>query len=139
VQGESADEAVAFLHAAIQQLPDEYRMQYYARCLIAGSADVARALGDSLSQLIIVLEDAEPGLARRLVERRHHVYGIAGDARCPEHPMQTILCIGSSFIRLSDTGSPSPLGSGRESIGLAFHITRRAATSSSEDARGKAR
>jgi len=78
VQGESADEAVAFLHAAIQQLPDEDRMQYYARCLIAERADVARALGDSLSPLIIVLEDAEPGLARRLTERGHHAYVARG-------------------------------------------------------------
>jgi transcriptional regulator with XRE-family HTH domain len=78
VQGESADEAVAFLHAAIQQLPNEYRMQYCARCLIAGGDDVARALGDSLSPLIVVLEDAEPGLAQRLAERGHHVYVARG-------------------------------------------------------------
>jgi hypothetical protein len=91
VQAESADEAVALLHAAIQQLPDEYRMQYYAQCLIAGSADIARALGDSLSQLIIVLEDAEPGAARRLAERRHHVYV----ARGPDGGGGPTMCCGS--------------------------------------------
>jgi hypothetical protein len=66
-------------------------MQYYARCLIAGSADIARALGDSLSQLIIVLEDAEPGLARRLAERRHHVY-VAAD---PMEGVAPTMCCGS--------------------------------------------
>ena len=78
VQGESPDEAVAFLYAAIGQLPDEYRVQYYARCLISDAPDAARSLGDSLSPLIIVLEDPEPGLARVLAERGHHLFAAYG-------------------------------------------------------------
>jgi transcriptional regulator with XRE-family HTH domain len=78
VQGESPDEAVAFLYATIEQLPDEYRVQYYARSLIADAPHVGRALGESLSPLIIVLEDPEPGLARVLSERGHHVFAAYG-------------------------------------------------------------
>lgn len=78
VQGESPDEATAFLCAAIEQLPEEYRAEYHARCLIAGTPDAARALGDSVSHLIIVLDDPEPGLARLLAERGHHVFAAYG-------------------------------------------------------------
>jgi transcriptional regulator with XRE-family HTH domain len=89
VQGESPDEAAAFLYAAIEQLPEEYRVQYYAHCLIAGVPDAARALGDSVSPLIIVLEDPDPGLARRLAERGHHVFAAYGlDAGVAERVLQ---------------------------------------------------
>jgi len=89
VQGESPDEAAAFLYAAIEQLPEEYRVQYHARCLIAGVPDAARALGDSVSPLIIVLEDPDPGLARRLAERGHHVFAAYGlDAGVAERVLQ---------------------------------------------------
>jgi len=74
VQAEAADEAIAFFHAAIHQLPKDYHLQYYSRCLVANDVETARRLGDSLSPSIIVLQDAEPGVARRLVERGHHVY-----------------------------------------------------------------
>ncbi len=40
-------------------------------------------LGDSISPLILVVEDPDPGLARRLAERGHHVFvaqGPGGDA-----------------------------------------------------------
>jgi transcriptional regulator with XRE-family HTH domain len=78
VQAESSDEAVAFLHASIQQLPPDYRTQYEARVLVATAVDSARMLGDSLSPLIVVLNDAEPGVAHRLIERGHHVYAAYG-------------------------------------------------------------
>ncbi len=78
VQGETTEEAIAFLHAAIWQLPPEYSAPYAARCLIADAADAARVLGDSPSPLIIVLQDAEPGLVARLTQRGHHVYAVYG-------------------------------------------------------------
>lgn len=78
VQAELPDEAVALLYAAIGQLPEAYRTEHYTRCLIAEDAQVARTLGDSISPLVIVLEDAEPGLARRLTERGHHVFNARG-------------------------------------------------------------
>ena len=88
MQGESPDEAVAFLHAAIEQLPLDYRIQYHVRCLFATTTDAARTLSDSISPLIIVLDDAVPGLAQRLATQGHHVYiaygsdvGTMGDIR----------------------------------------------------------
>jgi len=74
IQAEAPDEAIAFLYAAIGQLPEPDRTAHYARSLIAGDAEAARKLGDSLSPLIIVLEDAEPGLAQRLASRGHHIF-----------------------------------------------------------------
>jgi len=41
IQGESTEEAIAFLYAAIRQLPPEYAAPYEARCLIADGADAA--------------------------------------------------------------------------------------------------
>ena len=74
VQGESTGEAIAFLHAAIQELPPEYSAHYDTRCLVADTAGAARALGDSSTPLIIVLEAGEAGLAARLARRGHYVY-----------------------------------------------------------------
>ena len=78
IQAEAPDEAIAFLYAAIGELPEPDRTAHYARSLIANDVEVARKLGDSLSPLIIVLEDAEPGLAQRLASRGHHVFIALG-------------------------------------------------------------
>jgi transcriptional regulator with XRE-family HTH domain len=78
VHGESPDEAVSFLFAALHRLPPDYRMPYLARCLIAREPDQARALGQSPAPLIIGLENANPGLARWLVGQGHHVYSVFG-------------------------------------------------------------
>lgn len=80
VQGNSIGEAIAFLHAATDQLPLEYRNNYQQRCLIAAGSDVARLLGDSPSPLILILEDIDVGLATKLVQRGHHVYFVYGSA-----------------------------------------------------------
>jgi transcriptional regulator with XRE-family HTH domain len=85
VQAESPDEAIAFLHAAIQELPQEYSAHYDARCLVADTAEAARALGDSSSPMIIVLEGGEAGLAARLAQRGHYVFLAYGsDIGTPE-------------------------------------------------------
>ncbi|HUN86138.1 MAG TPA: helix-turn-helix domain-containing protein [Terracidiphilus sp.] len=73
VQGDSVGEGVAFLYAAIDLLPDQYKKLYISRCLIASSPDAARALGSSPSPKVIVMEESEPGLASSLVEKGHHV------------------------------------------------------------------
>jgi transcriptional regulator with XRE-family HTH domain len=102
VQADTTDEAIAFLYAAIAELPPDHRLQYYARCLIATTADQARALGDSPSRLILVLDGADDGLANRLVQQGHHVYvahgsdlGTPGDvlrlSRPPLHAMESAL------------------------------------------------
>jgi hypothetical protein len=78
VQAEAPDEAIGFLYAAIDQLPEPHRTANLARCLVAADTEAARKLGDSLSPLIIVLEDAEPGLPQRLASRGHHVFVAHG-------------------------------------------------------------
>ncbi len=74
IQADSPDEAVAFLYAAIDLLPEPHRSFYLMRCLRAYNADAARALGASASPLIVILEASDPGLASRLTQKGHHVY-----------------------------------------------------------------
>lgn len=84
LQAESAEEAVAFAYAAINQLPIATAQHYLTRTLVAANADAARMLADSSTSLAIVLLDPEPGLAGRLVQRGHHVllaYGGNTDQR----------------------------------------------------------
>jgi transcriptional regulator with XRE-family HTH domain len=84
LQAESAEEAAAFVFAAISQLPVDAAQHYLTRCLVATTADAARMLADSVTPLIIVLLDPEPGLAGRLAQRGHHVllaYGGNTDQR----------------------------------------------------------
>lgn len=84
LQAESADEAAAFSFAAISQLPPDVAQHYLTRCLVATSADGARTLADSITPLVIILLDPEPGLAARLAQRGHHVllaYGGNTDQR----------------------------------------------------------
>jgi transcriptional regulator with XRE-family HTH domain len=73
IQGDSVGEGIAFLYAAIDLLPEQYKKLYFSRCLIASSPDAARALGNSPSSKVIVMEESEPGLASLLVEKGHHV------------------------------------------------------------------
>jgi transcriptional regulator with XRE-family HTH domain len=84
LQAESAEEAVAFAYAAINQLPPATAQHYLTRSLVAVNAEAARTLADSSTRLAIVLLDPEPGLAGRLVQRGHHVllaYGGNTDQR----------------------------------------------------------
>ncbi len=76
VQADAPDEAIAFLHAAICQLPPGHRDAYLSRAFVA-SAEQARALGETMSPMVLVLEQPDPGLAASLA-RRHHVYVPSG-------------------------------------------------------------
>ena len=74
LQAESPQEAIAFLYAAVGQLPVQYRLFYHSRCLIATSEDSARLLGAGSAPLVLVLDTTDAGMATRLVERGHHVF-----------------------------------------------------------------
>ena len=88
VRADSTSEAVAFLHAATDQLPPGYRGDYQGRCLLPATPGSARALGGSPSSLIITLEDADAGLAAHLVRQGHHVYIVHGsETGAPEDAM----------------------------------------------------
>ena len=80
VRADSTSEALAFLYAATDQLPADYRDYYQERCLLPATAGDARALSDSPSTLIIALEDADAGVAEALVRQGHHVYVVHGSA-----------------------------------------------------------
>lgn len=95
LQGETAEEVVSFLYATITQLPRAAADHYLARCLVAQTADVARALADSLTPLVIVLLDPAPGLANLIASKGHHVllaYGgnpnLRGEVQKLERPSQ---------------------------------------------------
>jgi transcriptional regulator with XRE-family HTH domain len=74
LQADAPIEAKAFLYGAIEQYPAGYRDFFHSRAIVATSAEAARALADVSTPLIIILEDAEPGLTNSLVEKGHHVF-----------------------------------------------------------------
>lgn len=80
VQADSPEEAMAFLYASIDILPEPHRQFYLMRCLRVFTAEDARMLSDSPSPLVIVLEASEPGLASRLAQKGHHVYVAHGSS-----------------------------------------------------------
>jgi transcriptional regulator with XRE-family HTH domain len=102
VQADSPDEAAAFLYAAINLLPETHRTFYQSRCLCVSTPETARALGNSPSPLVVVVEASDPGLAARLVQQGHHVFVTYGSAvgasetvnvlpRAPHEPFQAAL------------------------------------------------
>lgn len=76
LQATTTDEVVAFFHATLSMLPDDVAAAYRARCLVATTAASARALANATAPLILLLTEPEPGLARTLVERGHHLLQV---------------------------------------------------------------
>lgn len=79
LKAETADEAAAFVYAAIKSLPEATAAHYLSRAVMATNADTARALGDGADPLIIVLLDPDPGLAQRMALAGHYVLLAYGD------------------------------------------------------------
>lgn len=73
LQATTTDEVAAFFHATLSMLPNDIAAAYRARCLVATTADGARALAHAPAPLILLLTEPEPGLARILAERGHFV------------------------------------------------------------------
>jgi hypothetical protein len=73
LQAETPEEVAGFVYATISQLPLDAAEHYLARCLVAGTSDIARMLADSITPLIIVLLEPEPGLAQIIAQRGHHI------------------------------------------------------------------
>lgn len=78
LQADSPGEAIAFLYAAIDLLPEPHRSFFLMRSIRVHSPEAARGLGDSPSPLVVVTEVCEPGLASRLAEQGHHVFVAYG-------------------------------------------------------------
>lgn len=79
LQGTTTEEVIAFVHAALSELPEDIAAIYRTRCLVV-NATAAKALANAPAPLILLLTDPEPGLARSLVERGHYVL-LAYDER----------------------------------------------------------
>lgn len=79
LQATTTEEVLAFFHAVLSTLPPERAAEVRARCLIATTASAARTLAESLTPLIVVLTEPEPGLAARLVQGGHHVLNAYDD------------------------------------------------------------
>ena len=79
LQATTTEEVLAFFHAVLSILPPERADEVRARCLVATTASAARTLAESLTPLIVVLTEPEPGLAARLVQGGHHVLNAYDD------------------------------------------------------------
>ena len=78
VQAEASDEAMAFLHTAVGQLPEQHRVYWESRIFVAELDDVARQLIGLGPKLVVVLNGGVPGIAAALVEDGHHAYVACG-------------------------------------------------------------
>ena len=78
IQAEAVDEAIAFLYAAVNQLPDPQRLFWMSRILVADTEAVAREIGGLSEKMVIVLTAGDPGLAARLARDGHHVFAAYG-------------------------------------------------------------
>src|SRR5204862_4878654 len=63
-------------HAAIGLLPPEYIEHYHSRALVATEGDTFRQLSDSITPLILITTDSDPGLVRSLVKKGHFLCTI---------------------------------------------------------------
>ncbi len=73
LQATTAEEVVAFFHATLGMFPDDVAAAYRARCLVATTAETARALANAPAPLFLLLTEPEPGLAQVLAKRGHFV------------------------------------------------------------------
>lgn len=78
VQAEAIDEAIAFLYAAINPLPDPHRLYWLSRIVVADTEAVAREIAGLSDKMVVVLTGGDPGLAARLVRDGHHVFAAFG-------------------------------------------------------------
>lgn len=72
LQATATDEVIAFFHATLSMLPEDVADAYRARSLVATTTAGARALAKA-RPMILLLAEADPGLAQSLAERGHYV------------------------------------------------------------------
>lgn len=89
IQAESVEESLAFLHAAIMELPPRYAEAYISRTIVPDTDEAARRIGESMSSMVIALSSTAPGLAQTLAAKGHHVYlALGSDAITPTDVMR---------------------------------------------------
>jgi transcriptional regulator with XRE-family HTH domain len=90
VQAAETEEAIAFLFAAIRQLPEAYRETYRTHALVAESDSAVREISVAMKPQIIVMSGASPGFAESIAQAGHHVYAVHG----PETQLQDGVSLG---------------------------------------------
>jgi len=90
LQATTAEEVVAFVHAALSELPEGLASAYRARCLVATTAASARALADAPAPLILILTEPDPGLARSIVDKGHFVLLAYDDSLISRGDVRTL-------------------------------------------------
>jgi hypothetical protein len=89
IQAEAADEAMAFLYAAIDPFPEPFRKFWMTRCMAPETDEMARALVGIGANLVVVMNGGDPGLAQRLVEDGHHVLlAFGSDVGSPQEALR---------------------------------------------------
>ncbi|MEW8212134.1 MAG: hypothetical protein AB2735_16875, partial [Candidatus Thiodiazotropha taylori] len=85
VQGETDDEAIAFLAAALETLKNEPEQYDFQRCLIVDDKEAYRSLAGEPTPMIIVIPDSIRELAGAAVKLGHHVFIPLGkDSQIPQ-------------------------------------------------------
>ncbi|TAD89750.1 MAG: XRE family transcriptional regulator [Alphaproteobacteria bacterium] len=79
IKSETAEEAAAFVYAAINTLPKDCACHYLMHAVVTHDPDVARLLGDCREPLIIVLLAPDAGLANRMARNGHYGLLAYGD------------------------------------------------------------
>lgn len=85
LRAESTEEALAFLYAAIAELPPPQATALLGRTIAPTADDAARLVGDGLSGSILAVAEADPGLAQSLADKGHHVF-VALDPAAADSP-----------------------------------------------------
>ena len=80
VQAATSEEAVAFLWAAISEMPEDVRLAYLTHTLYAQSDDAVRELSVAMKSLIVVMNGESAGFGQSVVLKGHHVYAVLDPA-----------------------------------------------------------
>lgn len=89
VQAEAVDEAIAFMFAAVDPLPEPNRLYWLSRIVVADTEAVARDLAGLSAKVVVVLTGGDPGLAGMLAKEGHHVFAAFGsDVGAPPNVMR---------------------------------------------------
>lgn len=110
LQATTTDEVVAFFHATLSELPADLASAYRARCLVAATAEGARALSHAPAPLILLLTEPEPGLSRTLADRGHYVLQAYHDGTATTGQVRTLKRPSRDGVAsaLRATGIPEP-------------------------------
>ena len=85
VQGETEDEAIAFLAAALETLKDDPEKSNFQRCLIVDDKDAYRSVSGEPTPMILVIPDSLREFSGAAIKLGHHVFIPLGkDSHVPQ-------------------------------------------------------